>query len=203
MADIWRNPIFDRMSHDVSFAIQQIEAWKERHTHSTDVNVTNDSISVNAGEVSTTDKSVIVRADGIAYVENDVLYVRFGGVYDLKGCLNLSDITRIEDNISYLAKRLTQYRYSINVNSKEWVGDSLPTEQDMKRIGDNIRSIFNGFVKPSESAVVPETMLSYEDINELERNLHQLKMLLDAMVNAFVLSGTSKSGTTNRLPIRR
>lgn len=203
MANIWRDPIFDRTSRDVAFALQQIAAWKESHTHSADVVVENDKIAINEGEVSVGDDFVVWDIDGVAHVKDDVLVVQFGVVYDLKGCLNLSDISRIEDNVEYLATRLTQYRYALDVNTKEWVKDSLPTAQDMKRIGANVRSLINKFAKSRESVAVPDVMLSYEDINALERNLYLLKQLFDAMVLSFIKSGTTTSGATNRLPIRR
>lgn len=203
MANIWRNPIFDRTSADVAFALQQIAAWKQSHTHSGDVVVEADKLAINGGEVATGDDSVVWKTDGITYVEDDALVVQFGIVHDLKGCLNLSDITRIEDNISYLTSRLTQYRYSLDVNTKEWTKDSLPTAQDMKRIGTNIRSLINKFAKSRDSVTVPDVMLSYEDINALELNLYLLKQLLDAMVLSFIKSNTYKSGATMRLPIRR
>lgn len=203
MANIWRDPVFDRTSRDVAFALQQIAAWKEKHTHATDIIVESEKIAINEGEVNVGEDSIVWQTEGIARVEDDALIVRFGTVYDLKGCLNLSDITRIEDNIEYLATRLTQYRYSLDVNSKDWVKDSLPTAQDMKRIGANIRSLINKFAKSSESVAVPDVMLSYEDINALELNLYLLKQLLDAMVLSFIKSNTYKSGATMRLPIRR
>ena len=203
MANIWRDPIFDRTSTDVAFALRQIAAWKESHTHSGDVVVEADKLVINGGEVATGDDSVVWKTDGVAYVENDALVVQFGIVHDLKGCLNLSDITRIEDNITYLASRLTQYRYSLDVNTKEWTKDNLPTAQDMKRIGANIRSLINKFAKSRESVAVPDVMLSYGDINALERNLYLLKQLFDAMELSFIKSNTYKCGATMRLPIRR
>ena len=42
MANVWRNPIFDRTLEDVEFAIQKIAEWKKSHTHSTDIKVEND-----------------------------------------------------------------------------------------------------------------------------------------------------------------
>ena len=203
MANIWRDPIFDRTSADVAFAIQQIEAWKQNHTHSGDVVVEDDKVIINGVEVDVLEDSVAVQTNGVAFVEDDALVVKFGIVHDLKGCLNLSDITRIEDNITYLATRLTQYRYSLDVNTKEWTKDNLPTTQDMKRIGANIRSLIEKFAKSRDSVAVPDVMLSYEDINALERNLYLLKQLFDAMELSFIKSNTYKSGAKMRLPTRR
>ena len=204
MANIWREPIFDRTYKDVTFAIQQIEYWKKSHTHSADIKVENDELILQDSSTAyVTDDSFVLDGSGVVFVENEVLVAELGTVYNLKGCLNLADITRIEDNINYLATRLTQYRYQIDVISKEWSKGDLPTSQDMRRIGSNIRSIMSEFITPTDSSIVPDVMLSYEDINALERNLYLLKQLLDTMISSFIKSGTYKSGSTNRLPIRR
>ena len=203
MANIWREPIFDRTSSDVGKAISKIAEWKENHTHWADIAVDYEKISINEGEVKTTPNSVVLEYDGAVYVEDEALIMRLGVVHDLKGCLNLSDIIRIEDNISYIADRLTQYRYPIVVSSKSWVKTDLPNANDMKRIANNIRLIFSGYYTPSGTSNVPDIMLSYQDINALEQNLHLLKEMLDSMENCFTQSGTYISGATTRLPIRR
>ena len=204
MANIWREPIFDRTQRDVAFALQQLSAWKTSHSHVADVKVENDSLVVKEDvETYVNNDALVVQNNGVTYVENETLVLQLGTIYDLKGCLNLSDITRIEDDISYLATILTQYRYAPYVNTREWEKNSLPTVSDMKRIGDNIRSLFTYFVTPNDAIPPSNVMLSYEDINILEYNLHLLKVLLDEMIGSFVKSGTLKSGTTNRLPIRR
>lgn len=204
MANIWRDPIFDRTSHDVAFAIQQIAAWKQSHSHVGDVKIANDEVNLATnGDTYVGDGALVLQNNARTSVEDNTLVLELGVVYDLKGCLNLSDLTRIEDNITYLSERLTQYRYAIDVNSKEWDSNSIPTLQDMKRIGNSIRSILSTFAKPSKSIAVPNTMLSYEDINALEYNLYLLKQLLDAMVESFYKAGAYKCGSTAHLPIRR
>ena len=203
MANIWRNPIFDRTSSDVAKAIRKIAEWKESHTHWADVAVDYEKVSINAGEVTTTPDSIILEHDGAVYVEDEALVLRLGVVYDLKGCLNLSDITRIEDNISYLSSKLNTSLYHTTVSCKEWTKDDLPNAQDMKRIADNIRAIFRDYYTPSDVVDMPDIMLSYEDINALEYNLHLLKEMLDSMEKSFIQSGTYICGATNRLPIRR
>lgn len=203
MANIWRDPIFDRTLNDVTFALRQIEGWKNSHTHNADLKIENDALILrDDGVVYVTDDSFVLKNNGATYIENDALIVQFGIVHDLKGCLNLSDITRIEDNVTYLASRLTQYHYPLDVTTKEWSRDSLPTAKDMQRITDNIRSLLKDYATPRGADAVPELMLSHEDINALEHNLYLLKQIFDAMVGSFVKSGAYKSGAT-RLPIRR
>ena len=204
MANIWREPIFDRTQHDVAFALQQISAWKKSHSHVGDVKVDSDKVTVNAeGEAYATGDVVVLDTRGNVRVENNILVVELGVVYDLKGCLNLSDITRIEDDIAYLSNLLISYRFPVVTSSKEWTTMGLPNENDMKRIAANIRSLFAGFYTPEGVSPIPEVMLSYQDINALEYNLHLLKQLVDGMLAAFIQSGTYKCGATNRLPIRR
>ena len=203
MSNIWREPIFDRTSLDVANAITKIAEWKQSHTHWADIAIDYEKASINEGVVTTTPDSVILEHDGAVYVEDEALIVQLGVVYDLKGCLNISDLTRIEDNISYIADRLIKYRYPIVVSSKKWVKADLPNASDLKRIAKNIHSIIDGFVEPREEVEIPETILSYEDINNLERNLYLLKEMLDIMESCFIQSGTFKCGATNRLPIRR
>lgn len=161
MANVWREPIFDRTFADVEFALRKIAEWK------------------------------------------NTLVLETGAVYDLKGCLNLSDITRIEDNISFLSARLTQYGYHVCTLNKEWQLDCLPNVGDMKRIANNIKVLFEGFVTPSGADPIPEMLLSYTDINALEHNLYLLKEMLDIMEQGFIQSGTYKCGATTRLPLRR
>ena len=204
MANIWRDPIFDRTSYDVAFALQQIAAWKKSHSHVGDVKIENDKVTLDTnGETYLSDDALVLQNDARTSVENHTLVLEFGVVYDLKGCLNLSDLTRIEDDIAYLSNLLVGYHFPIAINSKEWTTAGLPNVNDMKRIGNNIRSLFNGFYTPSGASPIPDVMLSYENINALEYNLHLLKQLVDAMLSAFIQSGTYKCGATNRLPIRR
>ena len=203
MANIWREPIYDRTAADVSQALSKIAEWKQNHTHWADVAIDYEKVSINEGEVKVTEDSIILEYDGAVYVEDESLVLQLGAVYNLKGCLNLSDIIRIEDNISYIADLFIQYRYPIVVSSKTWVKTDLPNANDMKRIANNIRSIFSGYHTPSGATDVPDIMLSYQDVNALEYNLHLLKETLGVMENCFTQSGTYKSGATNRLPLRR
>ena len=203
MANIWREPVFDRTYKDVTFALQQIAAWKQGHTHVVDVAVEDNKVIINEGEGHVADDVAVLKTEGVTKVEDNVLVVRMGAVYDLKGCLNISDLTRIEDNISYLADKAIHYMFPVAVTSKEWVKSDLPNANDMKRIAKNIRSLIKGFITPIEAVGTSETMLSYQDINNLELNLHLLKEILDVMENSFIQSGTQKCGTAMRLPIRR
>lgn len=124
-------------------------------------------------------------------------------VYDLKGCLNVSDINRIEGNIAFLSKELKKHAYSPVTSTKQWENKGLPTENDIKRILNNIRGLTSAFYRPSDAPDIPPQMLVYTDVNAVEKNLSLIKELLDYMVNSFKKSGTFQSGSKMHLPIRR
>lgn len=204
MTNVWREPIFDRTLEDVEFAIQKIAEWKTSHTHSTDIRVENDVLIVRgAGMAYATDDKVVLQEEGAVYVDDDVLVVHVGDVYELKGCLNLLDLNRIEGNIAYLAELMESYSYSPNIHGKQWSRVDMPNQDDMSRIVENIRALISAFYSPDNPPQLPTTMLSYSDINAIEENLYLIKEILDCMVSSFKKVGTIKSGSTMFLPIRR
>ena len=162
MANVWRNPVYDRTVEDVEFAIRKIAEWKKSHTHS-------------AGDE----------------------------VYDLKGCLNVTDLNRIEENVAYLADKLEEYSYPANVSTRQWDRGDVPAQRDTSRIVENIKSLLGSFYSPNNAPALPNKMSSYRDINAIEENLYLIKVLLDSMEGSFVVSGTTKSGAKMFLPTRR
>lgn len=201
---VWKEPIFDRTMEDVEFAIQKLKEWKQSHTHSTDIRVDDDALIVKDIDTAyVTDDKLVSQHDGIAYVDNDVIYIRVGDVYELKGCFNLLDLNRIEGNIAYLAEKLENLSYSTNIHCKQWDRVDMPNQNDMSRIIENIRSLISAFYSLDNSPSLPTTMMSYKDINAIEENLYLLKQLLDNMQGSFKKLGTIRSGSKTFLPIRR
>ena len=207
MANVWKEPIFDRTQEDVDFAIRKIAEWILHNISSAEydekVRIENEELILREGYVVTTDDALVLQGDGRAYVENDALVVKIGVVYDLKGCLNKLDINRIEGNIDYLSQKLTELSYPNNVATRQWGKDDLPNEQDIERIITNIKSIISSFYQPSDAPTLPSKMSSHDDVNAIERNIDLIKYLIDCMVNSFKSVGAYNSGTTMSLPIRR
>lgn len=123
--------------------------------------------------------------------------------YELKGCLNLTDINRIEGNIQYLSDRLDELNYPPGTSCKMWERNGLPTERDVRRILNNLKLIIAAYYQQDEIADVPEDMNTFSDINAIEENLYAIKQLLDSMVDGFQKSGKFQSGGARMLPIRR
>ena len=123
--------------------------------------------------------------------------------YDLKGCLNASDINRIEGNISFLAEQLKGYHYPSNTSSKSWSVTDLPNQGDIDRIINNVKSMVDSFYLHPDAPDLPDGMLGYNEVNSIEENISLIKALIDAMVSSFRKSGAFKAGGSMFLPIRR
>ena len=204
MTNVWKDPIFDRTLEDVKFAIQKITNWKKSHTHSVDIRVENDKLHIDAdGTAYVSDAEFVLEKEGAVYEENGVLILDIDDVYDLKGCLNLLDLNRIEGNIAYLAEKMESFSYAPNIRGKQWTNEDMPNQNDMSRIVENIRSLIAAYYSPDNPPSLPTTMLTYNDINAIEENLYLIKQLLDCMQSSFKIVGTIKSGSTMFLPIRR
>ena len=207
MANIWVEPIYDRTQEDVEFAIRKIAEWINYNVSSAEydekVRIENEKLILREGNAITTNDKLVLQGDGRAIVDNDELVVKIGVVYDLKGCLNLLDINRIEGNIAYLSEKLSSLDYPSNIITKQWNKDGLPNERDLQRIIDNVRELVASFYQPSGAPTLPLTMLSYSEINSLERNIDLIKYLLDCMVNSFKKVSAYKCGARMVLPTRR
>lgn len=123
--------------------------------------------------------------------------------YELKGCLNLTDINRIEGNIQYLSDRLDELHYPPGTSCKVWERSGLPTERDIRRILSNVNLIISAYYQQDDVPTVPDSMGNYTDINAIEENLYRIKQLLDSMIAGFQKSGMFQSGAMRALPIRR
>lgn len=207
MVNIWREPIYDRTQADVEFAIQKISEWTTYNISAAEydekVRIENEALILREGYVATTNNALILQGDGRAFVENDALILKIGVVYDLKGCLNVLDINRIEENIAYLSERLIELAYPNNLIIKRWSKDNLPTDAEIQRIIDNVKELITTFYQLEDAPIIPSTLLSYDNVNNLERNIDLIKYLLDCMVGSFKKSGAFKSGSTTFLPKRR
>jgi hypothetical protein len=120
--------------------------------------------------------------------------VSVSDVYELKGCLNVSDINRIEGNIQYLAETLRKYYYFPTTTSKTWSMDGLPNTTDVSRIIGNIRKIISAYYADATAPALPNTILTYEQVNAIEKNLYLIKAMINDMAISFRECGTFNCG---------
>lgn len=124
-------------------------------------------------------------------------------VYELKGCLNVSDMNRIENNIKYLSDILSKNLYIKSLQTKKWNMDSVVMLDDVRRILDNVTTIVENFHKPIKSKSLPYNMGSYIDINTIEEILFYVKELVDDMEGCYQISDTFYSGSKRILPLKK
>ena len=114
---------------------------------------------------------------------------------ELKGCFNVSDISRIENNTRYLADELFALYYCQNISTKlPWSMSGLPKQSHVDRIINNIDKLWKAYYIPDGSKDLPPTLLEYEHINTIEKNQQLLKELLDNMKSYFRECGTFECG---------
>lgn len=87
---------------------------------------------------------------------------RYETLEGMKGCLNISDLNRIEGNIKYLSDIL-----SLSLTSKEWTISEIPTSSDESRIIGNTSSLLSA-ISLENPPTIPDNLYSYSDFNEIE-----------------------------------
>lgn len=121
--------------------------------------------------------------------DTDSIYVT-----ELKGCLNVTDINRIENNTRYLSDSLSALYYFSHIRTMSWDNKGLPSMLDISQIINNIREIISSYFQDSAAPNLPETMLTYEQINNIEKNLYYIKCILDNMISSFKECNTFECG---------
>ena len=118
----------------------------------------------------------------------------FTTITELKGCLNTTDMNRIENNIQFLSDRITSLYYFSVVNTKTWNRSMLPTVTEVERILKNLLTLITSFQKGENTPDVPTTMVDFEQINSIEENLFVIKGMVDSMVESYRRCGTFQCG---------
>ena len=123
-------------------------------------------------------------------------------VMDLKACLNAYDINRIEGNTEILAERISDSGYSVKPEVKVWTNTEFPLDSDAQRIIQNVALLIAVWYQQQGAPALPDELLTYEDVNAVEKNLALIKELLDYKDMAIQKSGTFHSGSRRWLPMR-
>lgn len=137
----------------------------------------------------------------IAQWSNDYYASDAPFVSDLKGCMNVRDLNRIEGNMEYLAERIKIAGYDISITVKQWQITDIPTIADLERITDNLVSLIEGWYQQSTAPDAPQTILTYVDANAIEENQFLMRQLLDGREIPIQKSGMFRCGVKRMLPI--
>lgn len=113
---------------------------------------------------------------------------------EFKGCINVTDIRRIENNTRYLADELIKLYYFNTLTTYSWDLSSIPYLAHINRIINNVGILWGKYHKPNGSVELPPTLLHYEHANAIEKNLYLIKEMLDNMISSFRECGTFQCG---------
>ena len=111
---------------------------------------------------------------------------------DLRGCLNASDLNRIENNIQYLSDNLSDLYYFSTVATKTWNTSDLPTVSDIDRLIQNVLTIILSICEDTPD--LPTSLLTLADVNSIESNINKIKMILDEMNTSTLECDTFECG---------
>ena len=111
-----------------------------------------------------------------------------------KGCFTVSDINRIENNCRYIADRLNVLLYTNSITTKVWDMYGLPNITEVKRLINNADALIKAYHQSEDAPALPETLLTYAQVNALERNLYLIKHLIDNMISSFKECNTFECG---------
>lgn len=121
-------------------------------------------------------------------------------MHDLKGCLNYTDLNRIENNVQYLSETIVSLGYKHGTQTRKWTRGDIPTAQDILRISNNIKAMINAFCQMPSAPPLTDDLSTYNSINSVEENLYLLREVLLMMVYSFKKSNSVKSGSKISLP---
>ena len=115
----------------------------------------------------------------------------------MKGAYNYTDLNRVEDAVEYVAGRLRERGYRVDISeAKTWTMDSLPTLSDMNAYLNNIKVIRSAFATLSTTPQAPTSIkgFTYKEANAIEQILIDVDQLLENMMSAWFFSGDLFSG---------
>ena len=115
----------------------------------------------------------------------------------LKGAYNATDMNRVGNAVSYVARRLTNCGYMVNVNPRlDWQIGDIPTVSDLTAYLDDVRAIRAALAVLPATPPVPEDMhkLTYTEANNIEQILFDVNFLIDHIAAAWFYSGELYSG---------
>jgi hypothetical protein len=116
----------------------------------------------------------------------------------MKGAYNYTDLNRVEEAVQYLANKLRERGYSVDVTLTKttWTMNSLPTLSDMNRYLDNIKAIRSAFATLSTTPQAPSSMkgFTYKEANAIEQIIIDVNQLLENLTSVWFFSGDLFSG---------
>jgi hypothetical protein len=161
---MWLTPITDRTLEDVIYAQSKVKEWIAAYSRGeTPIPaVTIEGYESSWGRLS-------------SHLWGDMSDKHWGDLAptvppDLKGCVNASDLNRIEDNLNYLNWRII-FKGGFpdsRVVVKTWKRGEVVLAKDVERLLSNAQTVADLYGLSNVVPIPLETIKGYEDMNNLE-----------------------------------
>ena len=165
---VWIDPIFDRTLDDVNL-IKEL----------------NDKINTKGWS-------------GLTALQRDK-WLMGGAVASIgvRGALNYVDLNRVEGNCVYLQERLQSYGYMASVNVKlDWTVEDFFRLADLNRIKQNVLNLAEVYytLPTTPTITLLPLTLNYTQLNDIEKFIFDLNVILERMIDSFIYCGTFNCG---------
>ena len=161
---MWLSPITDRTLEDVRYAESKVKEWIAAYSRG---ETPMPAVTIEGYESSW--------GRLFSHLWGDMSDTRWGDLAptvppDLKGCVNASDLNRIEGNLDYLNQRIVFKRGIPNDRMvvKTWERGEVVLPSDVSRLLRNARWVAGAYGLSNVVPIPQVTIESYEDMNNLE-----------------------------------
>lgn len=112
-----------------------------------------------------------------------------------KGTLTYNTLNRIEAAQEELKNIFNEIGYwNTQITNKMWDGTQLFKEDDFQRIIDNTKVLRDAFFVYKDTPQTPPISYYFEDLNSLEKILHDLDVMINDVKSNYKESGTFECG---------
>lgn len=119
----------------------------------------------------------------------------YGGA--MKGSYNAEDLNRVGAAVEYVANRLREYGYAVNVQPKtDWRAGEIPTAAELETYRGNVAALRSVLPVGKNTPETPTSLerLTYQKANDLERILLDIDRLITNITLAWFYAGEVFSG---------
>lgn len=116
---------------------------------------------------------------------------------DMKGAYNASDLNRVGAAVEYIARRLSDNGYVVEVTARQnWTRADIPTQEEMAIYLADVETIRSALAVMPTTPETPDDAdnLTYIEANNIEQIMLDVDALITTMMLSFVYCGVHYSG---------
>ncbi len=114
-----------------------------------------------------------------------------------KGFYNVEDLNRVGSDVRWLAEQFSLHGCYVEVAPRsDWTMEEFPTEAAMALYLENVKKLAACYSLLPNTPPLPEGManLTWQAANDIEKNLADMKLVLEWMIAAWKRAGTFYAG---------